>query len=134
MTTTANGRKTASTASTSTSRSGIIIPQRASELQALCQQQRALNNSMEGDLADLAAVLRTALPGEIQRRGGARTELLGLDARIMARRVAKPIVEIAALHRKIAELWVVEWTRYQMNVQNVRTLNHTGTRMFDSDH
>jgi hypothetical protein len=109
----------------------LIIPTSASELHALCNQQRAIASNRHGDVADIAAWLKTHLPAVIERRGGTRTGLLGIDGKIMANRVVHPLRQISKLEDEISRGWVTVWVRYQENVQNVRT--NKGHGQFDDE-
>jgi|ERR1044072_268203 hypothetical protein len=120
MAATTTGTRSSNGATTNSKTAGLIIPRNSSEFHALVNQQRALHSGLHGDTADIAAFLRANLPAEIERRGGTRSGLLGLDARVMARRVAKPLQDAARLDEEIAKLWVVSWVRFQENVLNVK--------------
>lgn len=138
MTTTANGApRTRAAAAASGSKpsektnGGLIIPKNSTEFHALVQQMRSHHSALHGGTADVAAFLKSNLPAEIERRGGATRGLLGLDARMMARRVVKPLHEAAKLDEEIAKLWVVSWIRFQENVLNVKT--NRGSGGFNAD-
>jgi hypothetical protein len=131
-TTTTARTRTATPTTAPTNRPGALaIPGSASELHELVNVQRALHNGLHGSVADIAAFLKHNLPDVIAARGGTRRGFGGLDATLMARRVARPLQNISKLEEEISKLWVVTWVSYEENVNNVRT--NTGRGAFNAD-
>lgn len=92
----------------------LIVPASTSEFHALVDGLRAHHNTLHGGMADIAASLRKPLADVIE----GRKVLLGMDARLAAYRIVRPLMDAAALNSEISRLVVVSYTRYTELVVN----------------
>lgn len=99
----------------------LVVPTSTSEYHAMVNSLRAHHRAMHGQASDVAAALKTILPDVIRQRGGARTGLMGADAKLKTNRIIRPIMEIAALNDTIARLYVLSYNRYVDLVVNAKT-------------
>ena len=111
--------------------SALILPTSTSEYHAMVNALRAHHSGMHGQASDIAANLRNILPDVIAARGGGKTGLIGLDNKLAAYKVVRPLMDAAALNQKLAKLYVVSYTRYIEYVVNAKT-NPT-TSKFNAD-
>lgn len=94
----------------------LIVPSSTSEFHALVDGLRAHHNTLHGGMADIAASLRKPLADVIE----GRKALLGMDARVTAYRIVRPLMDAAALNSEISRLVVVSYTRYVQYVVNTQ--------------
>jgi hypothetical protein len=99
-------------------RNPLYIPGKTSEAQQMIREMQALHNAMHGTAADIGAVFRRVLPDVIEKRGGTRTGLFGLDAKLAAYKVAHPFMSIARLNGELAKLYVLANQRMEEYVIN----------------
>jgi hypothetical protein len=99
----------------------LVVPSSSSEYAAMVDALRAHHSAMHGQATDVAAALRSILPDIIAGRGGGRRGLGGLDNKMVARLIVKPIMDAAALNRHAASLYVLTYRRYVEHVVNVNT-------------
>ena len=80
----------------------LDLPSSGSEMKALCDRMRRYHNTMYdaylGFAHDLERCLRNA--------EGGNPWLMGLDKRMAARRVVRPLIKAAEEHRNIARGWM----------------------------
>lgn len=94
----------------------LIVPASTSELHALIDGLRAHHNTLHGGMADIAASLRKPLADVIEGKKG----WLGMDAKLAAYRIVRPLMDAAALNGEISRLVVVSYTRYTELVVNAQ--------------
>lgn len=99
----------------------LILPSNTSEFQSMIDAMRAHHSAMHGQLVDIASYLQGVLPDVIAQRGGGRAGLLGIDNKIAARRIVKPLKDVAGLNDWTGRLFVQAYQRYQELVVNINT-------------
>jgi hypothetical protein len=77
---------------------GLVTPYSTSEFQAMVEAVRAHHNAAHDQYSTVAAELRLGLHKVQGARG-----LFGVDVRIAARRVTKPLVRCAGLETEVAK-------------------------------
>ena len=111
----------------------LILPSNTSEFQAMVDTMRAHHSAMHGQLVDIAAYLKGVLPDVIAQRGGGRAAFLGVDNKIAARQIVKPLMDAAALNDFMGRLYVQSYQRYLERVVNISP-NQGGARpKFDAE-
>lgn len=101
-----------------TGHDALVTPYSTSEFAALADIMRAHHSAMHGQATDVAAALRGILPEVIAQRGGGRRGFGGLDNKLLARLIVKPIMDAAALNQTQAKLYILTYRRYQEHVVN----------------
>lgn len=104
----------------------LVVPGSTTEYAAMVDALRAHHSAMHGQATDVAAALRGILPDIIAGRGGGRRGLLGLDNKMVARLIVKPLMDAAALNQHSARLYVQSYKRYTEHVVNVNTAARGG--------
>jgi hypothetical protein len=97
----------------------LILPSNTSEFQAMIDAMRAHHSAMHGQLVDIASYLKGVLPDVIAGRGGGRAGFLGIDNKIAARQIVKPLMDAAGLNDWQGRLYVQAYQRYQERVVNI---------------
>lgn len=105
---------------------GLIIPGSSSEFAAVTDALRAHHSAMHGQATDVAAAMRSILPDIIAARGGGRRGFGGLDNKMVARLIMKPVMDAARLNQETAKLYVLCWRRYTEHVVNINTATRGG--------
>lgn len=107
-------------AATSAGFTGLVVPRSTSEYHAMIESTRKHSRAMGGQLTDIAAALKNALPGVIAARGGAKRGMGGLDAKYATGRIVRPLIDAAGYHDEISRLLIVSWQRYNQYVVNIK--------------
>jgi len=107
-------------AASSAGHSSLVVPRSTSEFHAMVENARRHHRAMGGQLVDIAAALKNALPAVIAARGGTHRGMLGLDAKFAASKVVKPLIDAAAAEDEIARDLIVTWQRYNQYVVNIK--------------
>lgn len=111
---------------------GLILPSSTSEFQSVVEALTGHHIAMHGQLVNIAAYLRGVLPDVIAARGGTRAAFLGLDAKLSARQVVKPLMDAAALNEVQARLYSQAYQRYLERVVNIAP-NASNRPKFDAE-